>query len=402
MLLFMPWCPIDQRYEVGDVEIIPFARDAAIGDLDEDRIRRVNSILASYKTIEGNPVPRAALVRHRNKSAIDDLADDEIDLAYDLVTLACFSALSARDYFSPIGKYCNSESFTLYVQEFEGAEFTALTTRRRDGSLLNAWPLDGIAINVPLHCHATRDVTIDADLTAGLLGQFIESDDAEWGQWQNAISCFNQANTDSDSFRYQVEWVLLCSAFEHFLDARANAADVATRFANDVIPTNEVVVRGARRRSQLWREENQSVRYEWMREFYRVRGAFAHGRLNAQQPMVWTPREHLILATIAFPLLVKAQLARSGRYKLSREDQVQRNAFEGFADTPDFLNVPADQQGGLDSTWRRFCQEERRRLRLADAMQAYEEIARQRDIEEQAAESSAIEEQATESSAEER
>jgi hypothetical protein len=48
MLLFMPWCPIDQRYGVGDVEIIPFARDSAIGDLDEDGIRRVNSILASY------------------------------------------------------------------------------------------------------------------------------------------------------------------------------------------------------------------------------------------------------------------------------------------------------------------------------------------------------------------
>jgi hypothetical protein len=386
MLLFMPWCPIDQRYEVGDVEIIPFARDAAIADLDEDGIRQVNSILASYKTIEGNQIPRAALVRHRNKSAIDDLADDEIDLAYDLVTLACFSALSARDYFNPIGKYCNSESFTMYVQRFEGAEFTALTTRRRDGSLLNAWPLDGIAINVPLHCHPTREVTIDADLTAGLLAQFIESDDEEWGQWQNAISCFNQANTDSDSFRYQVEWVLLCSAFEHFLDARANAVDVATRFANDVIPTNEVVVRGARRRSQLWRDENQSLRYEWMREFYRVRGAFAHGRLNAQQPMVWTPREHLILATIAFPLLVKAQLARSGRYQLSREDQVQRNAFERFADTPDFLNAPADQQGGIESNWRRLRQEELRRLRVNNAVHAYEELARHQAIEERAVE----------------
>jgi hypothetical protein len=27
----------------------------------------------------------------------------------------------------------------------------------------------------------------------------------EWNRWQNALSCFNQANTDSDSFRHQVE-----------------------------------------------------------------------------------------------------------------------------------------------------------------------------------------------------
>jgi hypothetical protein len=121
-----------------------------------------------------------------------------------------------------------------------------------------------------------------------------------------------------------------------------------------------------------------------MREFYRVRGAFAHGRLNPQQPMVWSPREHLILAAIAFPLLVKARLAQLGHYQLSREDQVQRNAFERFADTPDFLDVPAAQQGGLNSTWRRVCQEERRRLRVANAMQAREEIVRQRAIEERA------------------
>jgi hypothetical protein len=280
MLLFMPWCPIDQRYEVGDVEIVPFERDAAIDELDADGVRRVNHILGSYKTIAGNPVPRAALVRHRNKAVIDDLTNDEIDRAYDLVTLACFSALSARDYFNPIGRYCNSECFSMYVQKFEGAEFTALTTRRRDGSVLNAWPLDGIAINVPLHCHPTLEVMIDADLTAAVLAQSAELNDEEWGQWQNAISCFNRANTDSESFRYQVEWVLLCSAFEHFLSARANAVDVATRFANDLIPTNEVLVLNARRRSQLWRDQNQSVRYEWMREFYRVRGAFAHGRLT--------------------------------------------------------------------------------------------------------------------------
>jgi hypothetical protein len=97
--------------------------------------------------------------------------------------------------------------------------------------------------------------------------------------------------------------------------------------------------------------------------------------------MVWTAREHLILATIAFPLIVKAQLARTGGYQLSREDEVQRNAFETLGDTPDFLNLLADQQGGLDSPWRRLRQEEQRRLRVAYAMQAHEELA-QRAIEE--------------------
>jgi hypothetical protein len=139
------------------------------------------------------------LIHHTNKSVIDDLTNDEIDRSYDLVTLACFSALSGREYFNPIGQYCNSESFTMYVQQFDGADFTALTARRRDWRVLNAWPLDGIAINVPLHCHPIRNVTIDFNLVAGLLDQRSAAA-AEWGRRQNAISSFNQANTDSDSF----------------------------------------------------------------------------------------------------------------------------------------------------------------------------------------------------------
>jgi hypothetical protein len=97
------------------------------------------------------------------------------------------------------------------------------------------------------------------------------------------------------------------------------------------------------------------------------------------------------LATIAFPLLVKAQLAGSDRYQLSREDQVQRNAFERFADTLDFLNAPADQQGGFDSNWKRLRQEDLRRLRVNNAMQVHEERAQQRAIEERAGEPQADE-----------
>jgi hypothetical protein len=183
MLLFLPWCPIGQRYAIGDAEIIPFESDGAIDGLDDDGTRRVNQILASYKTIEGNPVPRAALIHHTNKSVIDDLTNDEIDLSYDLVTLACFSALSGREYFNPIGQYCNSESFTMYVQKFDGADFTALTARRRDGRVLNALPLDGIAINLPLHCHPIHNVTIDSNPVTGLFEQRSDAA-AEWGRWQ--------------------------------------------------------------------------------------------------------------------------------------------------------------------------------------------------------------------------
>lgn len=384
MLLFMPWCPIDRQCDVGDLKIISFAPGAATCDVDDEIRTQLETILASYKTIEGRRIPKAALIKYRNKSLIDDLTDEEINVAYDLATLACFSGLAAKDYFDPLGAYCNTDAFRMYVQNFQAADFTALTTRRRDGSQLNAWPIDSIAITVPLHCVAIREVSIDADLLGALSDHRATCGNAEWGRWQNSISCFNQANTDSETFRYQAEWVLLCSSFEHLLGARASYTDVATRFMNELVPTEELLVRDASRRSADWRDENRPVRYEWMKEFYRIRGDFAHGRLNTQQPTVWTPHEHLLLGTIAFPLLVKTLLVRLGRYRLSDEDQVQRNAFERFADTPEFLNPPLDQHGGLDSYWRRAREHEQRNLRVAEAVRLFEEIRRQRAAEQTA------------------
>jgi len=52
----------------------------------------------------------------------------------------------------------------------------------------------------------------------------------KWAQWQNAIACFNAANTDEQESMPQVEWVLLCGAFQSLLGAKSDALQVATNF----------------------------------------------------------------------------------------------------------------------------------------------------------------------------
>jgi len=53
----MPWCPIDRAYTAGDAIILPFERHQPICDLNIDAANsRINTILATYKDIEGNPV----------------------------------------------------------------------------------------------------------------------------------------------------------------------------------------------------------------------------------------------------------------------------------------------------------------------------------------------------------
>jgi hypothetical protein len=354
MVAFLPWCKIKKAYDVGEVQLLPFERHKPIDGLDEAAQGRVNTILATYKTIEGNPVDSAAIVRYGEKLPVDDLSEEERKTIRELMVLACFCALARREYFNSLGPYCNSDSFALYVQKFDKADFTALATRRREGQTLSGWPIDEIMIAVPTHCDAIREVSLDEAFLKALTVYRAQSQDDEWARWQNAISCFNQANTDSENVRYQVEWVLLGSAFEHLVGATSDAKDVADKLSKILTPKQSLLAYQTNRRSDRRTDHTKPLRYEWMREFYRVRGDFAHGKLTSRQPTVWNPLEHLVLGTIAFPLVAKCLLQKAGKYTLTTDDQVQIDVFEALADTKDFLRPPSDQKNSLDSHWKRL------------------------------------------------
>ncbi len=376
MLLFMPWCPIDKAYDVGEITILPFTRHEAINGIDEAAQCRINAIMATYRGIEGKPVQKASLICYRGKSPIEELTNDEIEIAQDFAVIACFAGLANREYFNTIGRYCNSDCFSLYIQKFEKADFTALTVRRREGRTLSTWALDDITITIPMHCHTIREVSLDSALLKALGDHRAQLNNDDWGRWQNAISCFNQANTDSDNIRHQVEWVLLCSAFEHILGAKSEAKDVAGKFAEALDPSGELLAKDAVRLSGQQKNGGKSLRYEWMREFYRIRGDFAHGKMVTQQPATWNPLEHLVLATIAFPLLVKSLLSKASKYKLTDDDQGQLDCFEKFADTLDCLKPPSNQKGSLDSHWKRLLDERTRNISLERAInQAMESLS---------------------------
>lgn len=350
MLPIMPWCRIDRPYKVGDLTITPYhGRLDAVDDAVQRQLARV---LATYLDIQGRPVDHAAVVRYAHRPFGTDLAPEEIESTYDWIQLTCFSGLAGRQFFTPEAP-CNSDVFLLCMQRLEDPDFVALRTRRREGSTWSAWPLDSIVISVPAHVSPVRLVCLDQPLLDSLVA-FARSGRLEWGRWQHALSCFNQGNTDSDAIRYQVEWGLLCSAFERLLDAAADYDDVASKFAKAMRPSKPLLTGGARRRIDRWKDPSLPVRLEWLKEFYRVRGDFSHGRLTTQQPMAWNLLEHLMLAAIAFPLLVRSLLQDAGIYGLTRDDVAAIDAFESFADQANFLAAPPDSRNSLDSWWARM------------------------------------------------
>lgn len=66
------------------------------------------------------------------------------------------------------------------------------------------------------------------------------------------------------------------------------------------------------------------------------------------QEMAWQPLEHIVLATIAFPLVVKIFLEKEGRYTLTNRDRAIVEAFEKVLDE-DFLNTPPNGDNSMES-----------------------------------------------------
>jgi hypothetical protein len=370
-LLFMPWCRIDRRYSAGDVEIVPFDVDNDDRAMDADARRAATAVLGSYRTIEGQPVRRCAVLRYGDRDYLADLNGDELGSCYDLADLVCFGGLAIREFFMPGGRYCNADCLILYAQNFRDLDTIALSSRRRDGRTVDARMLGEIAFSEPPHVATVPRVSVDGPLVEALVRYRGRVDAREWTRWRNAIWSFNRANTDGDTVRWQTEWVLMAGAFQEILDARSDAEDVAERFARSLVPLAELEAAGTLRSAAGTFAAGRSLRYEWMREFYGTRGELAHGRAAVRRRSAWEPLEHLVLAAIALPLLVKRFLQDRAGLVLGEEELACMDAFEALAEQR-FFEVPPDCRGSTDSWWIRLVTAkrlDRARERVAEALE---------------------------------
>ncbi len=351
-LQFLPWCRLKKPITAGQLRIIPYKDSTPPSELSSDDLKRVRKILASYLTLEGYPIKEACLVGFDGRPFLADLTDDEREIAYDIIDLVCFSALPKRDYYESIGSYSNSSVFIMYQQRFEDStEFICVTARRRDGRTSLSRPIEDAKFSEPVQS-AGASIEIDEPLLAALIKFRDTSPAGTWSRWQEAITCFNQANSDADAFRYQVEWVLLCGALERLLDVRrSKAEEVASEFQNALQPKTPIWVKDSQARKSKSKDQGSSLRYEWMRQFYELRNDFAHGRTVTHKHSAWTVNEHLVLSAIAFPIVARSLLARNGNYTLTDGDIAQITAFESFADSG-LVRQATQQRGGGASIWR--------------------------------------------------
>lgn len=316
-LHFLPWCHLDRAFSAGGVTLLPIDLSHPPAQLDDETIRFVKSVLSDFIGITGQPVGNFAVVSLRGHILLDYLVDPEdVSAIRDYIDIACLSGLSGREFLGRAEPYCNADCFLLYERRFDSMTgVRAPMFRRRDNTAFGPAPGPAMRVHVPIHAAVVPRVSLD-DGFFRALASFREiivnsSDSERWTSWQEAIYCFNQANTDNESMSEQLEWVLMSSALERILGARGNGDALAKRFVETIVPE----------KPELYFDV--AILRDWVREFYRLRGDFAHGRIRSRIPRRWESWHHLLFGAIAFPLLTKALLERGKAYVFTENDHCQ-------------------------------------------------------------------------------
>jgi hypothetical protein len=363
MLQLLPWCNLTTPHDVGDLRLVPLVVGKQLPGVSLEVQKAIRQLASTYRSLDGKPVSRCAIAYFSDGDPIRELTPDEVHESAELIHLACFASLAARRFFQ--GTYSNSTCFTRYVQRFHDTRGIAVQTRRRDGYSLAACILPETVFGVPPHAASVRDVEIDDDLLAALVAHRHETSGSEWARYENAIDLFDFANSDDENIPFHMEWVMIASAFQRLTGAPSDADALATAFDAAFVPENQKFGRDATFRRITPNATDRSLRAVWMREFYGLRGEYAHGRIETNRPHSWEPVEHLLLSSIAFPLLVKQLLVNAGRYKMTDDDWAQVDAFEALLDS-DFMREPPEQMHSYDWMWPRLQSDVHGRRKMRD------------------------------------
>ena len=351
MLQLLPWCALEQDYDLGALRLLGVGDRKPLKGLSTQQSADIQSFISCYRSMDGRPVDPYAVVAFNGVDPLRVLTDDELRECSELLQLAAFSSLASRSFFR--APYSNNTCFVRYIQMFNDVRGIAVLSRRRDGGTLDGRILPGTVFGIPSQAAAVHTVHIDAALFAALDTHRKDTPPKEWTRWQNAIDCFNFANSDDSNVPPEVEWIMMASAMERLLNADANASSVAAAVEAAITPEHTLLAGNASRKPSNPKLADRSLRYLWAYEFYRMRGQYAHGYMTSAQPYVWTPFEHLLLAAIAVPLAAKALLACKEIYTLTDDDWAQVDGFEGLLDTH-FLIPLDDQESSWDSKWGRI------------------------------------------------
>jgi hypothetical protein len=163
----------------------------------------------------------------------------------------------------------------------------------------------------------------------------------------DAIVSYNLANTDAAGISLHVELVLMSGALERVLGCKGGSDKaLAQAFTTALKPSTDLGRNTCDRiKAAAGRfPRAQTIREVWIRDLYALRGDLAHGKVAQKYPSIWTLHEHLLLASFAFPLVVKSLMVSTGACSLTESDEVAIDSFEPLLCVKELM-TPLDEHG---------------------------------------------------------
>lgn len=329
-LSFFPWLHLSDPIRVSGFELIPYRRGMTPAGAGTPDQAVLDALLDPYRHAPQGRVGSATLLRFDGRALLEDLQDDEADQVLRFGELVAFAGLAARRFFEDF-RYSNRDHYRLIVQQFtDPSSGLGVVSRRRDGAARTIVTRSAVLVLKPYHVSTTPTHDVDVPLLESLLRRATTED---WGEIEDAITGFNAASTDSPDVREDTEAVTILGALERLFGLRGgNEHELANAFVSAIVPTTTMSpldcarITGSARRESF--DKYGSLREVWIRDFFRLRGDHAHGKIAPQYRSLWALREHLLLVSFAFPLVAKARLVRDGVYTWTDQDLAAVESFE--------------------------------------------------------------------------
>src|SRR5262245_52152096 len=145
MLVFFPWLAMRGQGGITHLRLMEYKRGELPAGSGTAIQQEIDSVLEPYIAHGMRPIEQATIIAIGGSDLTRDLADDEINAVFAFSELLAFAGLATRQFFSQF-EYCNRDVFQVVVHRYSEAKGgAALTSRRRDGSVIRYVTRDALA-----------------------------------------------------------------------------------------------------------------------------------------------------------------------------------------------------------------------------------------------------------------
>lgn len=371
---FIPWLRLKLPVHIAGVDFVPYRdADGNVSPVFRDAESSLSMIFSSYIDRDNDAIDNLVVATLPGRGW--NVADGDFETVAWAARLLFLSCWAANEYFiDGGGHYVNSIPFRPIWQRFSGGPWVALTSRRRYGHSTNGGYEHGkIKFNRPLQC-GIDSANVDKPLLQALDAANSAGTSSTIQRLVNALPFVELANTDDDLMNEPPEAILMGSAFEQLLDARASGHTLGSNFGEVFAKHGTVTVADALKVKPGIRIDTSTperaaaqpmwwVHRKWIEELYSVRNKSVHEGTAAGKSWGWSPFEHLVIAAFVFPLVVKRLLEDEGLYRTTSEDIAHCKAIDNLLIADGWNRVDGEDA----SRWLKIVSKEENSLRFEAA-----------------------------------